>query len=316
MNICSLNQLIRKRYISRLFLPVIVLITGVMLLVINPFESKYKPANITELSQTPELFENQSKYVKITADTLYYSGIDYQINNKVKARIYYTLENDVCYYFIISSGRLPDNYSTLENFSFNAQLIDDNDLLRKINAAISRELDFSISGLKETSCPVIISQYHYTHGFATFYLMALLLICTISAIHIIFILCIIAAPTLSQTVMYLRKYGNRKTLYALACSEFDVSTATACKNVYITDSFLISIARMNVDIIPLENIVWIYNYNVLHKSKGSPKMYFPLCIVTDCKRLYKIHRITQKTSDRIIDVIQSRFPEIMVGYDN
>ena len=316
MNTRSLKQIIRKRYISRLFIPLIVLAAVGLLALLNPPGSKYKASAVTEPSQTSALFADQSKYVKMTAETLFYSGVDYKINDKVKARIYYTLDDEKCYYFIISSNKLPENYGTLENFTFTAKLIDDRELFNKITASVSKELDFSTSGIKEYSSPIIISQYHYVHGFTTFYIIMLLIICVFCAIHLFFVLAILIAPSLSNPSMHLRRYGNRKSLFSLACSEFAVSKATACKNVYITDTFLISISRMNVDIIPLENIVWIYNYNVLHNSKGKTKMYFPLCIVTDCKKLYKIHRITQKTSDRIIDVIQSRFPEIMVGYDN
>lgn len=88
------------------------------------------------------------------------------------------------------------------------------------------------------------------------------------------------------------------------------------ENIYMTENFLIYTSGFHVEIIPLENIVWLYNYNVIHRTKGRAKAYFPLCIVTDCKKIYKIHHINQQTSDKIIDIIQTRYPEVMVGYDN
>ena len=316
MNTHNLKHIIRKRCISRLFLPAAVLAAVILLAIVNPFENRSKSVNITELSRTEQLLAENTGYVSLTPEVLYYSGVDYRINNKVKARIFYTIENDVCYYFIISCGVLPEKYDTLENFSLSARLINDEELLNKITRSISYELDFSIDGIRNYSSPVIISQYHLLHGFTTFYLATLSVIGIISALHVIAVVFVAVMPGFSRTVVRLRKYGNRKTLFRLACDEFAVSKATARKNVYITDSFLISISPINVDIIPLENIVWIYNNNVIHKSNGKAKMFFQLCIVTDCKKLYKIHRVTQKTAERITDVIQSRFPEIMVGHDN
>ena len=86
------------------------------------------------------------------------------------------------------------------------------------------------------------------------------------------------------------------------------------KNIYITDTFLISITKTDTDIIPLENIVWIYNYNEIQHQRGLTKLLHPLCIVTDRKKVFKIKHLSQKVSDTVINKILSRYPEILVGY--
>ena len=316
MNTNNLTASIRKCYFPRVILPAVLIAACIVFAIINPFESRYKSVELKKLSDTPDLYENHSGYVKLTADTLYYAGIDYRTNGRVRARVYYTINNDVFYFFLISTEELPEDYGTIHNYEMSARLIKNGSLFRRITADISRELGFPESDFEDLCSHVIVSQYHYVHGFTSFYLVALLVLCALSAIQLSEIILVLAMPQLSHAVFMLRHYGSRRGLYGQACEEFASSATLMEKNIYMTENFLIYTSRFHIEIIPLENIVWLYNYNVIHKSKGRAKAYFPLCIVTDCKKIYKIHHITQHTSDRIIDLIQSRYPEVMVGYDN
>ena len=151
-------------------------------------------------------------------------------------------------------------------------------------------------------------EYYYVHGFTSFYLIALLVLCILSVIQLSIIILILAMPQLSHAAFMLRHYGSRRGLYGQACEEFASSATLMEEKIYMTENFLIYTSGFHVEIIPLENIVWLYNYNVIHRTKGRAKAYFPLCIVTDCKKIYKIHHINQQTSDKIIDIIQTRYP--------
>lgn len=316
MNTNNLTASIRKCYFPRVILPAVLIVACIVFAIINPFESRYKSIELKKLSDTPDLYENHSGYVKYKADMLYYAGIDYKINNKVRARVYYKINNDVFYFFLISAEELPEDYNIIHDYEMSARLIKNGGLFRRIAADVSRELDFPDSDFEDLCSHVIVSQYHYVHGFTSFYIVALLVLCVLSTIQLAVIIVVLAVPRLSHAAFMLRHYGSRRELYSQACEEFASSAVLMEKNIYMTANFLIYTSRIHTEIIPLENIVWLYNYNVIHKSKGRAKAYFPLCIVTDCKKLYKIHHITQHTSDRIIDLIQSRYPEVMVGYDN
>ena len=316
MNTNNLTASIRKCYFPRVILPAVLIAACIVFAIINPFESRYKSADLKKLSDTADLYENHSGYVRFTAETLYYAGIDYRANGRIRARVYYTINNDVFYFFLISTEELPEDYGTLHNYEMNARLVKNGTLFRRLTVDISKELGFPESDFEDLCSHIIVSQYHYVHGVTSFYLIALLVLCILSVIQLSIIILILAMPQLSHAAFMLRHYGSRRGLYGQACEEFASSATLMQENIYMTENFLIYTSGFHVEIIPLENIVWLYNYNVIHKTKGRAKAYFPLCIVTDCKKIYKIHHINQQTSDKIIDIIQTRYPEVMVGYDN
>ena len=309
----NLKKLIRNIYASRIILPAIVLIIAAIVLVINPFDRRNKIVTVDALSDIGRLYSEKAGYIQCTADRLYYTGLDYTVNSNIKARVYYTLENNKCYIFIISSEKLPDEWTSLDNFSMNAKLIRNNSTYDSVIASLARELEFSAKGLHEIVEPTIISQYDYVHSFSSFYFVLILALCILSGVDLLLLILVLIIPTLSPPVIRLRKYGNSATLFAIAQAEFDTAQAIGRKNIYITDTFLISYTKTGIDIIPLENITWIYRYNELHRSGHRTRLYHPLFIVTDCKKTYTIHHVSSKVSDKILDTLQTRFPSILVG---
>ncbi len=311
----TLKQHLRQMYIPRLAFPVIIMLVSIMTIIINPFENRLKPVVLNDYSQIDSLYIQNSMIVQVSADKLMYSGIDYQVSGKTKGRIYYALEDGHCYLFILSLDKIPSNSDILKDYTFTARLTHNNTMYDHVIASLSDDLSFFAEGLKDITSSTFISQYDYTHSFATFHIIGLIAIAVLAGIDAIFILMVIINPVMSPSVLRLHYYGNRRTLFAIAETEFDSSVCIGRKNLYITDTFFIAITATVIDIIPLENIVWIYKYNEFHHSGGKTKMFYPLCIVTDHKKLYKIHHVPKASSEKIINTIQEKYPEVMVGYN-
>lgn len=315
MKSTTLKQKLRKIYAQRLVFPAIILIVTIVLLIWNPFEKKLDSVPVDNLSQLEEIYDSGKHYIHYTADTLYYTGQDYYVNDKARAGIYYTIDNGKCYFFIISSDKIPDNHDEIHDMTVYARLTYNDSMYKRIIASMSESLHFSMAALEDVSTPVLINQYDFAHGFTTFFLVCIIILNIVFFIQIAAIIVIIISPVSSPSVLRLGKYGNHRTLFAIAETEFDSAKAVGHKNLYITDTFLIYFTRTSLDIIPLENIVWVYNYKEVLHNKDKAKTRAPLCIVTDTHKLYKIHHISKTVSDRIIEIVQERFPEIMVGID-
>ena len=309
----DLKKIIRRIYASRIILPAIVFAAAFAVLCINPFDHTAKITNVDDLSSVDSLYAGKTGYIQCTCERLYYSGLDYTVNGRIKARVYYTLSNGKCYIFLMSAERLPDEWSSLDNVSVNARLIRNNSTYDRVIASLARELNFSEKGMHEIVDATIISQYDYMHSFSTVYFVIIMALCILSGIDLLLVVLMTAVPTLSPPVLRLRKYGNPATLFAIAQAEFDTTQAVGRKNIYITDTFLISYSKTSMDIIPLENITWIYRYNEIRKVGRHAKLYHPLFIVTDCKKTYTIHHVSSKVSEKILDILQTRFPSILVG---
>ena len=311
----NLKNIIRIQALPRLFIPLIICIVIAIVLIINPFKNALFPTSIKNIQEVNQLYEDGNNYIKFTADKLYYTGLDYSIGNKVKANIYYTTVNDICYFVIMSENKHSNGTaSILNNITFSAQLINNDTTFDSIIASMSTQLNFTTEGMRKICCPILISQYDYTRDFTRFAIISIYVLSLLSALFALVEVLVLIKPDLAFPVFRLRYYGKRTELFKKAVKEFETAIATGRKNIYITDTFLISITKTDTDIIPLENIVWIYNYNEIQHHKKLTKLLHPLCIITDRKKIFKIKHISPKVSETVINKIITRYPEILVGY--
>lgn len=312
----ELKKIIRRQLLPKLIFPLVLTIVSTLFIIINPFKNALRPVTINSLSEIEDQYDKGNKYIKYTANKLYYSGFDYNIGNKTKANVYYTLSNGHCYYIVIDLESNNGIAKILDNFTFSAQLVKNNELYSSLNQKLAEQINFSEKRLEDISCSIIISQYNYTRDFTRLLLIMFYILLISSFLGFIFELVACINVFLSHPVISLRKYGDPRTLFTLAVSELDTATPTDQRNVFITDTFLIIITKIDTDIIPLENITWVYDYNEIHHKKGKTKMYHPICIITDIKKMYKIRHVSESGIKSIFNALSEKHPEIMVGYKN
>lgn len=312
----DLIKTICRQHLPRLILPLLFIIVSVIIILINPVKHVLKPCQLNNLSEIDETYDSGNEYIKCTVSKLYYSGFDYTIGNKTKANIYYTLINGRCYYIIIATNSNNGIATTLDNFTFSARLIKNESIFSDITGYIAEQINFSQNGLAEISSSILISQYDYSRDFARFTIISMYAILILALLFFIYELVATFNISLSKPVSRLKKYGDKRTLFALAVSELDTAVSIGRRNVFITNSFLIIITRTDTDIIPLDNITWVYDFNELHHKKGDTKIFHPICIITDAKKMYKIRHVSETGVTSIINAIVENHPGIMVGYNH
>ena len=310
----TLKQYIYKMYLPRLIIPIILFIILVGLFLFNPFKNHISPEKITDLSSITSMKSSQHINVRVEVDKLYYTGVDYTVNNMVRARFYYTLSDGHCYLFLICNDKIPDKYSVINNSDINAHLTHNNNMYKAIIASMSEELKISKQQLSAITSSVIINQYDYIHSYETFFIYVLNIFTAMVVVDIIFISIVFFNPHISIPFFKMRKYGKLKHLFELAEKELDACLAIYGNKVFITDTFFMGITiASNLEVVPLENIVWIYKSNEFTHHHGKTKMSCHLCIVTDTKQFIKIPHLPRDISDEVINTIQKRYPNIMVG---
>lgn len=309
----NLSNIIRKQHLPRLIFLTVSIIITVALFIINPATRETVSVTEKNLELTQQLFNNDKNHIQLTLSDLHYSGLDYKAGNSVKARLYYKLHKGKCYFILLDKHILPDDYKELSSIEIKAFLDYDVLLLNNALFSTSEKLSFSEANLKEMTMPFIINQYKASHDFVSFIKnLCLVLICVIST-HFLYILLIFFKPHFSRSVLVLHKYGKAGHLFALAEKEFDDSPLLIEHRLFVTKTFLIIFSHLSVDIIPIENIVWIYNYHEFKKKRGDSLIYSPMCIVSDCKKMYKIPHVSKNVYDAIANVLTDTNPQIMVG---
>lgn len=312
----TLKQYIYKMYLPRLIIPIILFIVLVGLSLFNPLKNHISPDKITDLSSIDSMRSSKHINVRVEVDKLYYTGVDYTVNGIIRARFYYALAEGHCYFFLICKDKIPSKYSVINNPDVYAHLTHNDNMYKTIIASMSDELKISEQQMSAITSPVFINQYDYVHSYETFFIYVLNIFTAMVAIDIIFIAIVFFNPHISLPFFKMRKYGKLKKLFELAEKELDSCLAIYGEKIFITDTFFIGITiASNLEIVPLENIVWIYKSNEFTSHHGQPKMNCSLCIITDNKQLIKIPHLPKEISEEIINKIQKLYPNVMDGND-
>lgn len=308
----SLKSIIRKHYTTKWIVTLIILIACIILSIFNPYAGRIQLVSVANPGLIESVYENNDRYVHITIDELYYTGIDVSSYKRNSARVYYTVSEDRIYYVILTNSGLPKDYNVILNREIKACLMPNFSLSSELNSIMSDKLNYSPEVLASISSPIIIDQYSYLHSISILFARFVLVLIILAGIHLIIILLTIVKPSWSLALLSLRQYGNRTRIFNAAEEEFKLSSVPIYHDIYYTGSFLIIIRASRIDIIPLENIVWVYQYNELHHKRGYHHISHPICLVSDTKKLYKTPSISKDISKTLIDRIQADYPQIMI----
>ena len=172
---------------AAVFLFLFVLITISACMSISLFKS-FKPQSYSSSDNIDDCYLSGARYVNVNADTLYYTGYDYLDHDRVKGHYYYTLADDRCTIYLISTKYFnKDNIKILDigtgsgciaitlnkllnscditgidDVSFKAVLKKNDTYLKPLLEYMAIDLNWNYSGLSSHTSAIMISQYHYS----------------------------------------------------------------------------------------------------------------------------------------------------------
>lgn len=274
---------------------------------------------VTTPTQATTAYHNGTSYVNAKLSNLYYTGVNRTSGRKIKGCYYYCLYDNNCYYVLISASALGlDSYSqtppaTLSEFNGKAKLDSNISEIDSLNNLVSANLDWTSQSLNMMSSKVLINQYRMSQG-REYILLALIGLASLLAIaHELIVIISLINPLYSRTVIRLSRYGNKIELYQSACDEFETSHAYA-PGITLTDNFFIAYDRHNIHIVPLNVIVWAYKFGTMHTRMLHHNISYSLSVVANDKKHYIVHHKTKDAVELVLNALQTRFPEILIGY--
>ena len=82
---------VKKLLLKRLVLPILLLLICAAIFLSLPVHNYLSPRPLNQTDHMEDVYDKNAPYITLTADTLYYTGFDYQHNGKLKGHYYYTL---------------------------------------------------------------------------------------------------------------------------------------------------------------------------------------------------------------------------------
>lgn len=312
MNKLNLPKLITRTNSTKLVLPLLFLFILAFIYVHTPIKDYVNRQTVNSPSEAMEVLDT-TDYVKITLNDLYFTGVTQEKDDKVIAYYYYTLYEERCYYALISArllGDIPTEY--IDSLTCVARLDRDSQMVNRLSYYMGESLGWNALSLVKISSDVIINQSHMQNNAEFIYIIFFGLCALMAILHVLVVLVSLVCPRLSRSVLWLKRFHD-PDMYTKACIQFANATPIA-PSFYITEDFFISFDLANIYIIPLEHIVWAYIYGTLNTRLFSSTLVYNFCVVTDDKHHFVLKRKKKDAAEYVLNTLQTRFPEIMIGY--
>lgn len=319
MNTFHLQTTIKKINRRKLIMPGVFIIFCIFMLHFTRLYDLFSLPVVANPSQAATAYHNGTSYVNAKLTNLYYTGVNRTNGRKIKGYYYYCLYDNNCYYILISSSALGlDNYSQtppaiLPEFNCKAKLDSNISEIDSLNTLVSANLNWTSQSLNMMSSKVLINQYRMSQGREYILLILIGIASLLAIVHELIIIISLINPLYSRTVLRLSRYGNKMELYQVACDEYESSHAYA-PGITLTDNFFIAYDRHNIHIVPLDVIVWAYKFGTMHTKMLHHNISYSLSVVANDKKHYIVHHKTKDAVELVLNALQTRFPEILIGY--
>ena len=300
-------------------MPGIFLIFCIFMLHVTKLYDRFSLPVVTNPAQAAAEYHNGTSYVNARLSNLYYTGVNRTSGRKVKGYYYYCLYDNNCYYILISpsvlglDGNSQTPPATLSEFNCKAKLDSNTAEIDTLNSMVSTNLNWTSQSLNMMSSKVLINQYRMSQGKEYILLALIAFVSLLAILHELIIVISLINPLYSRTVLRLSRYGNKTELYQAACDEFESSHAYA-PGITLTDNFFIAYDKHNIHIVPLNVIVWAYKFGTMQTIMLRHNISYSLSVVANDKKHYIVHHKTKDAVELVLNALQTRFPEILIGY--
>jgi len=126
------------------------------------------PSYYSSNESIDSFYNNDISCIQGFSENLHYSGYDYMINNTVKAHYYYTLNDNICTIYLISSDKLGNPEVppiTIDNLHYTANLQNNSQQLNSLLNYMASDLNWNYEGLSKYTQKTIINEYNYHKTF-------------------------------------------------------------------------------------------------------------------------------------------------------
>lgn len=149
--------------LRRLILPVLLIAVSLGIFSLLPVHNYLSPRTLSQEDRFEQVYDRNEPYVTVTADKLWYTGLDYQHNGKVKGHYYYRISENRCQFYLLKSqtGKTPSE--TVEQVSLKGVLIPfDGSLYHSLTKHMAQIASWTQNGVESISSPYLLSTIpHY-----------------------------------------------------------------------------------------------------------------------------------------------------------
>lgn len=305
-----ISKTIKRIYISKLIPALLFLIFTVFLIYQYPFQEILIPQRLNNINSILEERKSGQDFLEITVPDLFYTGYD-EIRNSVKiGSYYYAFIDDTCIFFLLKNTSDTTLTSELKDVTIKVKRIEDSEKIAALREYFSADLLWTDEDLGKMSSTYIFSEpdAFAIQDYFLLVLLSIFIILTVVSIIVSFIF--ISLPYYSPFCKYLSNESSKRHALLTANDEYISSKMFCCGNTTIMKNYFLELDKYKVELIPLDQMIWIFKYSNISKLNG---LSYTIVIHTTLGKV-KIKNKHKFDADSILNYLEQNIPTIIIGY--
>lgn len=315
---------IRKQTLFSSIIPALFLLFLLFMACNYPFSDIFAPKHLNNLSDLEIEYTSRQDYVNLTDITLYYTGYDSFVKNKLKGHYYYAVEGNRCFFFLLESegNTAPKDSITFD--SLNLKLIRTNSDFSSFLANLSADIDWSATHLAESSPTFLAYEYRDVLIFSYFFAGLLVVMLIYTVILVLINITVLVFPFLQKGLLPCSGFSAKKKLFTHAAATMLKEkeeiihicfSSRGQKDFYVAPSFLLYFSTYDTRILPVKDIIWIYQHTArpAHGISDATSVYTIHFILNNGRHI-QFKNCPEKNSNTLIALLAGKNPHILVGY--
>ena len=306
---------IRKNQCKRLFYPLMLLGVVIFLVWRSPVTEYVTKRTISNAVPINDSMAKKVLYAKIKTGTLYYSGEDCLAGGELVGHYYYELIGGSCHFYLIRALAGYPASKTLEGQTIIGRVdAFEPEILDPLTQKLAEDISWDAKSLKSVCQKYFVNQTAYLNRREIVLMVVLLLVFVLMIVVFIRTFLYIINPRLTKTYRNLEHYGNPEKILSDVEKQIRRRILLQTKTLILTPRYLVELSDDICAIIPLPEVLWIYDHAAMRRTIKGRKLSYTIHVVTMKGEEYTLTGKSHREVSAIYHELNTRYPNFFFGY--
>ena len=306
---------IRKNQCKRLFYPLMLLGVVIFLVWRSPVTEYVTKRTISNAVLINDSMAKKVLYAKIKTGTLYYSGEDCLAGGELVGHYYYELIGGSCHFYLIRAVAGYPASKTLEGQTIIGRVdAFEPEILDPLTQKLAEDISWDTKSLKSVCQKYFVNQTAYLNRREIVLMVVLLLVFVLMIVVFIRTFLYIINPRLTKTYRNLEHYGNPEKILNDVEKQIRRRILLQTKTLILTPRYLVELSDDICAIIPLPEVLWIYDHAAMRRTIKGRQLSFTIHVVTLIGEEYTLTGKSHREVSAIYHELNTRYPNFFFGY--
>lgn len=305
---------IRKSSLIGIILSLVVLSVISLLFYFIPFNEVFYPDVLSYTYRASDKYSSGTEYVELTLNNVHYTGYDCYRRGRIYASYYYSLMQNSCTLILVNNrnGKLPDE---LNKYTITARLVKNDKLTDDVIDKMAKDLNWTTEGLRSITTDILIDETAYKYDIYLYLAIALGIIALIIMSYLISNIVYIIVPAVNPSCLYFRRLSRWKKNISNVNHELSSDIVIKSGNIMLTQNYIICTSLFNIEIIPINRIIWAYEHNTWqHFLWFKTKLNYTLSLLYGYRTHIDAVADSKEDIDSILRYLFNKAPGILIDY--